>query len=384
MTERKYLYNVSLMSTVLLLTELAVLGLILLFYFVIRHQITGLRLEHPQLIWISFAGLAISGGFILYAKWKNKALTRFADANLLASVSQPISTGKALFKFLLYRLAFAFLVIALVNPRIGSKVGEGKSQGINLMVCLDVSNSMMAEDIKPNRLSRAKRAIEQLVDELHGDKVGIIIFAGDAYVQLPLTTDYGAAKLFLSTVGPDMVPTQGTAIGKAVDLAVQSFDFEKQDEAKAIILITDGENHEDDAVSSAQYAADNNIKVYTIGMGSEQGAPIPVIKRGKQVDFKKDKDGQVVVSTLNQDALAQVAAAGNGLFVRASTRDAGISGIVKELEKQNKSEFDSVVYLDYEDRFQVFLGLALLLLLVDVFITEKRSKLADKIKLFEK
>ena len=294
-----------------------------------------------------------------------------------------VSNSLPVVKFVLYTLAITSLLLGIANLQFGTKVEEVKREGIDLMIALDVSNSMMAEDLKPNRLERSKRAIYQLIEKLHNDRLGIIVFAGDAYVQLPITTDYSSAKLFLETIGTDIVPTQGTSIGSAIDLAMESFDF-KNGTSKSIIVITDGENHEEDAVENATIAAKEGVSVHTIGMGSEGGAPLPIYKRGAQVGFRNDKEGNTVVSKLNEQMLKQIASAGNGTYVRATNAKAGLSLIMGEIDKMEKKEFGSKSFKDYEDRFQLFLLVALILLIVEYFISNRRSSKLDGVNIFEK
>lgn len=249
------------------------------------------------------------------------------------------------------------------------------------MICLDVSNSMNAEDIKPTRLERSKQAIYRLIDKLQGDRIGLIVFAGQAYVQLPITTDYGAAKLFLSSVNTDIVPTQGTAIGAAVDLAIDAVG-DSTSKNTSIIVITDGENHEDDAVEATKRAAEKGIIVHTIGMGSPGGAPIPVYRNGMRVSFLQDGNGQTVVTKLAPDVLQQLAEAGKGKFVRASNNDDGLDIILKEINAVEKKEFGAKMFTDYEDQFQYFVAAALLLLLIEFIITESKSKWIQQLNLF--
>ena len=250
------------------------------------------------------------------------------------------------------------------------------------MIALDVSNSMLAEDLSPNRLEQAKRAIYQLIENLHNDRLGIIVFAGQSYVQLPITTDYSSAKLFLETIGTDIIPTQGTAIGSAIDLAMESFDFENGT-SKAIIVITDGENHEDDAQSAAKNATAKNVSVHTIGMGAVQGAPIPIYKNGSQVGFRTDNTGNTIITKLDEKMLRDIASAGNGSYVRATNANAGLKIIMDEINKMDKKEFGSKSIKDYEDRFQLFLIAALILIVLEYFIPNRKSSKLDKINLFD-
>jgi len=255
----------------------------------------------------------------LYSMWLKKAKRRFGDEKVIMNLMPEVSSSKPLLKFLLILLAVTFIIIGIADPQIGSKLENIKREGIDLYLVLDVSTSMLAEDIKPNRLERSKLAISTLIDKLQGDRVGIIIFAGNAYKQLPLTTDYSAAKLFLSAVDTKIVPTQGTAIGEAIELATLSFG--ETDHNKAIIVITDGENHEDDAIEAATMANELGINVFTIGMGLPEGAPIPLYnKYGVQTGFKKDKKNTTVVTKLNEDMLRQIAAAGGGAYAQCQLR----------------------------------------------------------------
>lgn len=285
-------------------------------------------------------------------------------------------------KFAFYVLAMLFLLVGLANLQFGTKLDEVKREGVDLMIALDVSNSMLAEDLSPNRLERAKRAIYQLIEKLHNDRLGIIVFAGDAYVQLPITTDYSSAKLFLETIGTDIVPTQGTAIGSAIELAMESFDFENGT-SKSIIVITDGENHEDDASGAAASAYAEGVAVHTIGMGAEKGAPIPIYKNGAQIGFRTDNTGNTVVTKLNETMLKDIASAGGGSYVRASNANAGLGIIMNEIDKLEKKEFGSKSIKDYEDRFQAFLIVALILLVIEFFISNRKSSKLDGINLFE-
>jgi Ca-activated chloride channel family protein len=240
---------------------------------------------------------------------------------------------------------------------------------------------MRSEDIRPNRLERSKQAVSRLIDRLEGDRIGIVVFAGDAYMQLPITTDYAAAKLFLSQVEPDIVPKQGTAIGAAIDLASTSFtDTIKKH--SAIVVITDGENHEDDAIESAKSAAEQGIKVYTIGMGSVNGAPIPIYNNGTRVGFRQDNSGATVISKLDQNMLNEIADAGKGRFIQATNSDDGLDLILKELNGLDKKEFKAKMYTDYENQFQYFLAGAFVLLIIDFLLGEKKSKWFAKLNPF--
>lgn len=341
-----------------------------------------LRFEHHIVLWaLALIPLMLIFNY-LYNNWRAKARNRFASSNLFEQLMPRYSKFRYRLRFVLFILAYTVLLIGTANPQIGTKLEEVKREGIDLIIALDVSNSMKAEDLSPNRLERAKRAMLQLVESLKNDRIGIIVFAGQAYTQLPITTDYAAAKLFLSTVDTDMLPTQGTAIGAAIDLASESFDFAAGG-AKALIVVTDGENHEDDALEAAENARKKGIRVFTIGMGSANGAPIPLYRNGNKLGFRQDQEGNTIVSSLNEDMLRQIAELGNGIYVRASNADAGFNQILDELSGLETNEFETQVYTDYEDRFQFFIGIAFILFILGLIIPEYKSKLSEKVNLFE-
>lgn len=314
-------------------------------------------------------------------RWRKRALEGYGDVAIIQQLIPDVSKAKRIWKFILFAFAFALITIGIVNPQVGTKLEEVKRTGADLMICLDVSNSMKAEDRQPNRLEKAKLAISRLVNKLEGDRIGIIVFGGEAYVQLPITTDYSAAKLFLESISTDMIPTQGTAIGNAIDLALESFGKD-EGKNKAIVIITDGENHEDDAIKAAEIAAEKGIAIHTIGMGSAEGSPIPVYKNNVREGFRKDNQGNTVITKLNEQALQEIAAAGNGIYVRASNSDAGLNSVLDEVSKLEKKQFDSKMYSDYEDRFQWFIAAALVLLLIELFLSERKSKIYKRLNLF--
>ena len=317
----------------------------------------------------------------LVARWRKKALKSFGEMAVIQQLFPDVSRSKRIWKAILYLFAFTLLVIGIVNPQVGTKLEEVKRKGADLMICLDVSNSMKAEDLSPNRLEKAKQAIAKLVDKLEGERIGIIVFGGEAYVQLPITTDYSAAKLFLESINTDMIPTQGTAIGKAIDMAMESFGKD-EGKNKAIIIITDGENHEDDAIKAAEAAAEKGVTIHTIGMGSAEGAPIPIYKGNVREGFRKDKDGNTVVTKLDEKMLQEISATGNGIYVRASNSDAGLNNVLDAIDKLEKKQFESKMYSDYEDRFQWFISAAFVLLLIETFLTERKSKVYQRLNLF--
>ena len=312
---------------------------------------------------------------------RQRALKKFGNEEILSTLMPYTSKGRPILKFIILMLALAFFITGIARPQFGSKLKTVKREGVELIIALDVSNSMMAEDIQPNRLERAKRAISRLVDRLKDDKIGLVVFAGDAYTQLPITTDYNSAKLFLNAVNTQIVPKQGTAIGSAIDLAHKSFTPDGEAN-KAIIVITDGENHEDDAVSSAKAAVDDGIVVHTIGMGLPSGSPIPVLRNG-QTDYLKDRDGNVVVTKLNEQMLEQIAAAGKGIYVRANNAQVGLNSLFDEINKMEKQEMETRTYSEYDDQFQYFFAVGLFLLLLEFVILDRKNKYLKNIHLFK-
>lgn len=351
-------------------------------YVMLSKIIPGLRWENPQLVWLFLTGPVIFIIFVLSSWAKNYRLAKFADYRLLYTILPNISSVNATLKYILWRLAAAFLVLALMNPKLGSKTTEAKVSGIEIMLAVDVSNSMLAEDIKPNRITRATRAIEKMLESLRGDKIGIVVFAGQSFVQLPITSDYSAGKLFLSSINTDMVPVQGTAIGSAIDLSLKSFDYESPAQ-KAIVIITDGENHEDDAIASAKAAGEKGVKVYTIGLGSPDGTPIPNFVRGRRDGFMKDREGNTVITRLNEDMLRDIADAGNGKYIRGTTAEVGLTPLLNELNTLQKADMGTVVYAEYEDRFQIFLALSLACILLEFLIRERKGKIGESVNLFK-
>lgn len=339
------------------------------------------RFARPEYLPYLFVIPVLAGMvWFIYLK-KIKQFRAFGNHHMILRLVDEHSRYKYFFKSGLVLVAIALLIISYARPQIGTKFEEVTRQGVDLIVALDVSYSMKAEDIQPNRLESAKRELTQLINSLKGDRIGIIVFAGDAYTQLPLTTDYSAALLLADIIDVDLVPKPGTAIGSAIDLARQSF---KKDEGKykAMVIITDGENHEDDAIKAAKDAAKENIVIHTIGMGSREGAPIPVRADGQQVGFKKDRDGNSVVTKLDEASLQEIAAATGGRYIRATNAQNDLATIFGEIEKMEKKEFGTKQFTDYEDRFQYFVAGALLLLISEVLTSEKKNKYLTKFSLF--
>ena len=341
-----------------------------------------LRFEHPEyLYWLIIIPVLVLI-YILFRIGQKRRFERFASLEMRENLVSSHSTRRAHFKFVVFLLMVASLIVALANLQSGSKMEEVKREGIDLYLAVDVSNSMNAEDIVPSRLERSKQAINKLISDMKGDRIGVIVFADKAFVQLPITTDYSAAKMFLSTVNTSLVASQGTAIAEAINLAVKSFSDEEH--SKAIIIISDGEDHENDAaVKAAQEAAKKGIRVYTIGMGLADGAPIPEYnKYGQQTGYRKDKNGNTIITKLNESMLQQIAAAGNGIYVRASNSNVGLSKIYDDIEKLDKSEIEAKVFTDYDDQFQWFVGLAIVLLLLEVLISSGKKGWEKRFNIF--
>ncbi|MGB0916871.1 MAG: vWA domain-containing protein [Flavobacteriales bacterium] len=319
--------------------------------------------------------------FWMNARWRKSVLDKLGDAAILENLIPTFSKVLPRWKRFFFLLGITFLLVGMANPQIGTKYEEVKREGFELMICLDVSNSMLAEDLTPNRLERAKQAISRLVDRLKNDKIGVIVFAGDAYIQLPMTVDHSAAKLFLRSIDTDIIPTQGTAIGKAIELASKSFSANSKAN-KSIIVITDGENHEDDALEQAAAAVETGITVHTIGIGSVDGTPIPIYKRGQMLGYRKDREGNTVVTKLNETMLQQIAASGEGTYVRANNSRTGLNALMDELEGMEREEYDSKMFTSYEDRFQYFIAVALVLLLIELLLPSRKLKLFRNMNFF--
>ena len=307
-------------------------------------------------------------GYGVWRSMRSRRVRKFGDEELVKALMPSWSGSKGWVRMILFSLAFAFFVIGLARPQIGAKLSEHKSHGAEIVICLDVSNSMLAEDYSPNRLDRAKLAISRLTDKLKDDRVGLIVFAGSSFVQLPVTTDYVSAKMFLGSIDTESVPVQGTAMGDAIFTGIRSFSAQSE-KSRVIIVISDGENHEDDPVAAAKEAAENGIRVYTVGVGSAEGQPIPV-----DGGLLKDKDGEIVVTKLDEDMLRKVAKAGNGAYVHAGNDEFGLNPIIEDIRRMEDEEFDSVVFEEYNEQYMYFFGIALALLVVEMLVGARRPK----------
>jgi Ca-activated chloride channel family protein len=338
------------------------------------------RLAHTNFLYLLVLIPVFTVLLVLFLVWRKKALNRFGEYDLVHRLIPEFSTSRLIFKFILLMIAYAFLVMALVDPQTGSKIEKVERRGIDVMIALDVSNSMLAEDIKPNRLERAKQAISKLIDRLEGDRIGIIVFAGKAYNQLPITTDYGAAKMFLTAITTNIVPVQGTAIADAIDMSINSFGESKHN--KAIIVISDGEDHQGGVLEKAEEAAKKGIIVYAVGIGTPEGGPIPVYTNNVLTGFKKDHEGTTVVTKLDDSMLEKIASVGKGMYVRSTNSEEGWQKVFDDLNKIQKSELESKQFSDYEDRFQYFLGFSLIFLIFELFVLDRKNQWFSKFKPF--
>jgi Ca-activated chloride channel family protein len=334
------------------------------------------RFEHSHFLYLLLLLPVLTAIFYYYMSRKKKALKRFGKMSLLKSLMPDVALKRYYLKFWILFICYGLFVLVIAGPQFGSKLETVKKQGIEVMVALDVSNSMLSTDISPTRLDRAKQTLSRLVDNLENDKIGLIVFAGDAFIQLPITSDYVSAKMFLSSINPSMVPTQGTAIGSAINLAVRSFSPNEKTE-KTIIIITDGEDHEDNAVGAAQEAAKKGITVNVLGVGSIQGAPIPT-RNG----FFTDKDGNMVLTKLNETMCQEIAVAGNGMYARTDNTNNALRALQKELDTMAKSEVESRVYSSFDEKYLIPAWILLFLLIVEFFILDRRNRIFSKIRLF--
>jgi Ca-activated chloride channel family protein len=339
------------------------------------------QIEEPTYFYYLAIIPAIVVVFLLVLWWKKRIQKQFADHKLIQKLSPEKSTFKSFLKITVFCLALAFLIISLTNPKMGTKLETVKREGVDIVFALDVSKSMVAEDIAPNRLEKAKQIITKIVENLGSDRVGIIIYAGNSYPLLPITTDYAAAKMFLQNANTDMVSSQGTAINDAIERALTYYDDNEQTN-RFLVIVSDGEDHEENTLELAKQAAEKGIKIYTVGIGTAKGGPIPLKESGRVMGYKKDSKGMVVVTQMNEQILRDIANAGNGKYINGNKTQETIASIKGVLEKAEKNEFETKQFSDYEDQFQWFIGIGLLLLIVDVTLLEKKTKWIQKLNLF--
>lgn len=305
----------------------------------------------------------------LVLKFRAKRIRRFGDHALVEKLMPSYSKAKVWLRLSLFAIAFMFFILGISRPQMGAILKEHKTRGAEVMVVLDVSNSMLAQDYSPNRLERAKLAISRMVDKLRDDRIGLIVFAGNSFVQLPITTDYVSAKMFLSSISTESVPIQGTAMGEAISTALRSFSAQS-DKSRAIIVITDGENHEDDPVAAARQAAELGVRVFTIGVGSPQGTMIPM----GDGQYLEDREGNPVVTRLDEKVLQEVAEAGKGLYVHAGNREFGLDPVIEEISRMDDEEYNSIVFEEYDELYMYFLAVAFFFLVLEMLIGDRRSR----------
>ena len=338
------------------------------------------RFEDPIYLWLLVLIPILA--LVRFVSYRNqrKRLRKFGDPSLLKELMPDVSRFRPSVKFWVLLGALALLIVMLARPQLGTKISHEKRVGIETIIAIDISNSMMAEDVIPSRLDRSKMMVENLVDHFTNDKIGLIVFAGDAFVQLPITSDYVSAKMFLSSIDPSMMATQGTDIARAIDMATHSFTQE-EGIGKAIIVITDGEDHEGGAIQAAESAKDKDMRVYVLGVGSVNGAPIPISGTG---DYMKDRTGNTVMSALNEEMCKQVAQAGGGAYIHVENNSAAQQQLDNELDKLAKKETSTAVYSEFDEQFQAVGILAILLLIIEICILDRRSPLMKRVSLFGK
>ena len=332
------------------------------------------RFAHPDYLYLLSALPLMFALFIYVRMQSNKAKRSFSSSELFTRLTEQHSTRKGTVKSSLIVFAYTMLVVALANPQIGTRMEDVKQEGVDMFIALDVSKSMLAEDIKPNRLEKAKYEISNLIERLAGDKIGVIVFSGEAYTQFPLTVDYSAATLLLDVVDVESVPNPGTAIGSAIAQSMKSFNFEDPS-TKVLVIMTDGENNSGDAIEQAKLAAEKGVRIYTIGLGSSAGAPIPIYNgSGQQVDFKRDRSGNVVLTKLDELSLQELASIGKGKYYRATNSQDELDAIYKDINTLEKRQFGAKQFTEFDDKFQYFLFVALVLLLIEVILSDKKTE----------
>jgi Ca-activated chloride channel family protein len=319
--------------------------------------------------------------FIILQYWKRSAQKKFADSGLLKRLSPNQSLFKSILKVFVLCCAFACLTLALVNPKIGTKLETVRSQGVDIVFAVDVSKSMLAEDIAPNRLEKSKQLVTQIINSLASDRVGIIAYAGKAFPQLPITTDYASAKMFLQNMNTDMLSSQGTAISEAIQLAKTYYDDEEQTN-RVLIIISDGEDHDGEAVEIAEEANEQGIRILTVGVGDIKGGPIPIKRNGVISNYKKDNQGETVITRLDETTLKEIAEETKGIYINGRNTTDVVEAIKDVLDKMDKKEFESKQIADFKDQFQWFIGIGILLLFIDIFFLERKTAWLKKMNLF--
>ncbi len=336
------------------------------------------RFQHPEALYLFLLLLPLGGLFAWFLWGRAQAIERLGASSLVARLMPERPKSKHTVKFVLIGLAFCALVLALANPQMGRKTETVQREGVDLFVALDISRSMLAEDVKPRRLDRTKQFLGQLIDRLGGDRVGLVVFAGYPYLQVPMTTDYAALRSILRTVDTDLAGTQGTNIGAAIEMAEETFD-RIDSKHRVVLIISDGEDHEQEAVEVARAAAKKGTTIFTVGVGTSQGAPVPEVVQGRRMGFKKDAQGNTVISKLNQPMLRELARIGNGNYYQLSGGSDPVSQLRNALAALEKKQYEEQSFTDYEDQYQWILAIALLLLVVEYFISERRTRVLSRI-----
>lgn len=338
------------------------------------------RFANPEYLYLLFFVPFIIVGFILLNIQKRKAVEKLGNLKMVKRLMPDLSLKRSYLKFWLILVVLVLGVVVVARPQFGTKVEKIERKGIELVIAIDVSNSMLARDVNPSRLSKAKQILTRIIDERKDDKVAIIVFAGESYVQLPMTSDIQSAKIFLENINPSLVPVQGTVIGSAINMAMNSFTNNKEVD-KSIILITDGEGHEDNAVEMAKRAAEAGIQINVMGIGSPEGSPIPISENSNEM--KKDNEGNIVISKLNEQMCKEIAQAGNGAYIPVDNSNSALKHLQAELNKLEKRDTEGVSYSEYDEKFQFFAFIMLILLLVEVCIFDKKNKLFRNVRLFK-
>jgi len=338
-------------------------------------------LEEEKFFWLLLIIPVLVVLFIGLLIWRKSKQKQFASAEMLEQLTPDKSIFKPWLKFSLLLLAFACLILALVNPKIGTKMETVTREGVDIVFAIDVSKSMEAEDVAPNRLEKSKQLVTQIINSLASDRVGIIAYAGSAFPQLPITTDYASAKMFLQAMNTDMVSSQGTAIKEAIELSSTYFNEEDQT-SKVLFIISDGEDHEGDIGNVAKEAAEKGIRIFTIGVGSLKGGPIPITKYKVTQSYKRDQNGEIVITKLNEETLKDIAEDANGEYIQGNVTNSVLEKVTESLQNMDKTEFEAKQFADYQSQFQWFLGLAILLILLDIFLLERKTKWIKRLDLF--
>ena len=340
-----------------------------------------MQLEEKIWFWLLLLVPIIIFLFVIVQVWKRHAQNKFAHHQILKRLSPNKSHFKPILKLVMLCLAFTCLTIAMVNPKVGTKLETVKRQGVDIVFAVDVSKSMLAEDIAPNRIEKSKQLVTQIINNLASDRIGIIAYAGKAVPQLPITTDYAAAKMFLQSMNTDMLSSQGTAINEAIQLARTYFNDEEQTN-RVLIIISDGEDHSDLSQDIAETAAEEGIKIFTIGVGSLKGAPIPIKQNGIVLNYKKDRSGETVVTKLNEETLRAIAEEANGQYINGLNTTEVVEAIRDILNKMDKKEFEAKEFAEYKDQFQWFLLLGIFFIIIDIFLLERKTAWLERLNLF--